>query len=397
MSEVTALEELVVGHAAQLRFRDLTAVTVERTKLLILDTVGAAIAAVGADGVESVERLSRRWGGPPQAGIIGYGSRAPGHVAAMVNATLARALELDDVHERGVVHATSTVVPIALAASEMVGGVNGEQFLAAVAMGIDLVCRLSMAPTVSLGGEEYSPRSMSYTYQLATLVGALVAAKIAGLDRPGLADALGNGYSQCAGNLQGLAEGSLMVRVQQGLSASSAIVAMELAQAGVGGIKRPLTGVYGWFQAYYRGAYAASAVTDGLGHRYEVDQVSIKPYACCKYGHNAIAAAVEIAADPQFRLEDVERVTGHRVQPGRVGPHLRPARGEGGRASAGRTRRPGAGPIQPALHGRLRAVASGLDGGGPDAGVPIRPGPGGAAEGPRGASRGRAAHKGGIA
>jgi 2-methylcitrate dehydratase PrpD len=121
-----------------------------------------------------------------------------------------------------------------------------------------------------------------------------------------VADAFGNGYSQCAGNLQGLAEGSLMVRVQQGLAASSAVLAMELARSGVGGIHQPLQGIYGWFQAFYGGRYDAAVLLDGLGERFEVDQVSIKPYACCKYGHNAIAAAVDITEDPAFALEQIE-------------------------------------------------------------------------------------------
>jgi 2-methylcitrate dehydratase PrpD len=309
VSETENLDELVVHHADRLRYDDLPTSTVERTKLVILDTMGAAIAAVGADGVEDVERLVRRWGGNPESGLIGYGTKGPAHNAALVNATLARALELDEVHERALVHSAATIVPVALAVSEQVGGIDGRQFLAAVAMGIDLTCRLAMAPTISLGGDSYTPRSMSYTYQVGTLVGSLVAAKLAGLGPQGMGDALGNAYSQCAGNLQSLAEGSLMVRIQQGLSASSAVVAMDLARAGVGGIRRPLQGVYGWFQAFYQGAYDPFVISDSLGETFEVERLSIKPYACCKYGHNAIAAAVEIAEDPQFDLDSVERVT----------------------------------------------------------------------------------------
>jgi 2-methylcitrate dehydratase PrpD len=100
-----------------------------------------------------------------------------------------------------------------------------------------------------------------------------------------------------------------MVRVQQGLAASSAVLAMELARGGVGGIRHPLQGIYGWFQAFYRGCYDPSVLLDGLGERFEVDQLSIKPYACCKYGHNAIAAAVEITEDPAFALDQIESVS----------------------------------------------------------------------------------------
>ncbi len=66
-----------------------------------------------------------------------------------------------------------------------------------------------------------------------------MAARLAGLDLDAMSDAFGNAYSQCAGNLQGLAEGSLMVKVQQGLSAGAAVTAMELARLDVGGIRQP--------------------------------------------------------------------------------------------------------------------------------------------------------------
>ncbi len=64
----------VVPYAHRLRFDDLPPSTVERTKMLVLDTSGAAIAAVGADGVEAVDarhlpdRDSRRFPGgrPPR-------------------------------------------------------------------------------------------------------------------------------------------------------------------------------------------------------------------------------------------------------------------------------------------------------------------------------------------
>ena len=305
----TDIDARLVQHAHDLRFEDLPPDTVARAKLVILDTIGAALAAIEADGVRPLEQLMRRWAGTPEAGVFGYGTRGPAHQAALVNATLARALELDDVHEKALVHATATVVPVALAVAEQAGPVDGREFLASVVMGIDLACRLSMAPVISLGGTEYEPRSMSYTYQTGTLAGSLVAARLAGLDREGMADAFGNGYSQCAGNLQGLAEGSVMVRVQQGLAASSAVLAMELARLGVGGIAHPLQGVYGWFRAFYRGRYDPSVLLDGLGARFEVDQLSIKPYACCKYGHNAIAAAVEITEDPAFALDQIEAVS----------------------------------------------------------------------------------------
>ena len=134
-------------------------------------------------------------------------------------------------HEIGLTHSTATMVPVASAVADRSGAVTGRELLTAVAVGIDLGVRLSMAPVTDLGGSAYQPRSMSRTYQTGTLAGSLVAARLTGLDVEVSKDAFGNAYSQCAGNLQGLAEGTLTVRVQQGVCAQSAVVAMELARS----------------------------------------------------------------------------------------------------------------------------------------------------------------------
>lgn len=301
--------EALVAHAQRTRFEDLPAQTAARTKLVILDTLGAALAALEADTCRPLRDLAVRWGGAPEATLIGYGDRVPAHHAAMVNGTLARALELDEVHEMALVHSAATIVPVALASAERWGRRDGKSFIAAVALGMDAGCRLSLAPTLRLGGADYVPRAISRTYTTGALAGSLTAAKLAGADAELMRNAFGDAYSQCGGNQQGLNEGVLSVRVQQGLCASQAIVAMELAGAGVTGTRESLEGKYGYYAAYWRGDYDRDAIVGELGKRFEGDNVSIKPYACCKYSHTGIAAAIEIASEPGFRVEDVDAVT----------------------------------------------------------------------------------------
>lgn len=309
MSAVHDASEDLVANAHRTRFEDLPAETVKRTKLVILDTLGAAIAALDADACRPLRDLVGRWGGAPEAGILGYGGRAPAHHAALVNATLARALELDEVHEQALVHSAATMIPVALAAAERWDRRDGKSFLTAVALGMDAGCRLSLAPTLRLGGDDYVPRAISRTYTTGALAGSLVAAYMADADLETMCDAFGVGYSQCGGNQQALNEGVLSVRVQQGLCASQAIIAMELAEAGVTGTRRSLEGKYGYYPAYWRGDYDRNAIVDELGQRFEGDNVSIKPYACCKYSHTAIAAAIDIASDPRFDVDAIEQVT----------------------------------------------------------------------------------------
>ena len=188
---------VLADHVREFPTGGLPAGTARRAAFLVLDTVGAAVAAVEADGVVQIRNVVRRSGATPEAGVWVTGERTNAAQAALVNATMARALELDDVHELGLTHATATMVPVALAMAARRPQLTGAELLTAIALGIDAGCRLSMAPISSLGGEGYVPRSMSRTYQTGVLAGSLVAARIAGADRQVTLDALGNGYSQC--------------------------------------------------------------------------------------------------------------------------------------------------------------------------------------------------------
>ena len=267
---------------------------------LALDTIGAAIAAHDAAGLPGIRRVIEGWGGRPDATVIGTGARVPAHNAALVNSALARAMELDDVHEQALVHATATTVPVALAVAEQAGGVSGRRFTDAVALGNDIACRLALAVDMRLGGADRRPRVMSLTYQTGVLAGSLVAGRVAGLGSGQLLDCLGVGYSQVAGNLQGLFEGTLTVRLQQGIAAQSAVMALEFARAGITGAHDALEGRAGWYPAFFGGryGYVRDRLTGGLGETFRGDEISIKPYACCKYGHNAITAAIALHDDP---------------------------------------------------------------------------------------------------
>lgn len=282
----------------------------KRTAEVILDAIGAAVAAHEAPGLPGIRDVIAGWGGRPDATVIGTAARVPAHHAALVNSALTRAMELDDVHEKALVHATATTVPVALAVAEQIGGVSGRRFVDAVTLGNDIACRLALALDMPLGGTDRRPRVMSLTYQAGVLAGSLVAGYLAGLDRAQLLDCLGVAYSQVAGNLQGLFEGTLTVRLQQGIAAQSAIMALEFARAGITGARQPLEGRAGWYPAFFGGRYRYSRdrLLRDLGTRFLGDEISIKPFACCKYGHNVITAVLALRTDPDVSAGSVHEV-----------------------------------------------------------------------------------------
>ena len=148
----------------------------------MLDFFGVALGGSAEAGVAEMRDLVLEWGGAPQSSILRWGDKVPAPNAAQVNATMAHSLDFDDVHEDAIMHPGVVAIPTALAMSEYVGGVSGQEFIAAVALGTDFICRLGLA---TRPGESIH----QYGWHLTTLFGymtaAAVAARLLGLDETG--------------------------------------------------------------------------------------------------------------------------------------------------------------------------------------------------------------------
>ena len=105
-----------------------------------------------------------------------------------------------------------------MAVAERKGKVSGREFITAVALGVDMMCRLALAtwPGYNPSSPErrekgYQSERVKQGWHLTTLMGYLGAAGAAGkllrLDEERMLHAFGIAYHQCSGNLQGRIEG----------------------------------------------------------------------------------------------------------------------------------------------------------------------------------------------
>jgi 2-methylcitrate dehydratase PrpD len=298
----------IARYVAGLTYDDIDEANREAVKRLTLDCLGAAVAAAFEPGVVELRELVTEWGGREDATLIQSGVRVPAHHAVAVNSTASRALEIDDVHETAVIHTSATIVPVALAMAERSSEpVSGKELIAAVAAGIEIANRISLASRVS-SDESFRVRRWSSTNLVATLAGALTAAKVARADAATTLHAFGYGYSNAAATKQGLADQALSVRVQHGVCSANGVVAAELALKGLTAPIHPLEGTYGFYRSFWDGEYDRNVILDGLGERMTITDVSIKPYPCCKFTHTAVAAAIAAGRDPRFDVKKVRRV-----------------------------------------------------------------------------------------
>lgn len=301
------------------RYEDLSPAVVEATKRSLLDAIGVMMAATTlGTGCDAFSDLARA-GGPGPCTLIGRGETATGPLAALANGALAHAIDFEDGHDRAPVHPNAVQIPAALAWAEMKGGVDGRTFLTALAVGCDLACRLGLSLTEDPAKHGWYPPPMLAAY------GATAAcAKIAGLSAEQTLDAFSLLLcsSVCSGEIK-YSPRSDMRAVRDAFPAQAAFQAVQLARVGVRGFDAPLEGKAGFFALYARGGFDPDVLLEGLGKRFEGENLTFKLWPSCRGTHAAIEGALAIRTevpDPIAQIAAIE-LTGHPVMAMLDAPH----------------------------------------------------------------------------
>lgn len=289
--------------ACHLHIEDLPEVAIAAAKMNIFDTLACMAAGSTAKGIGDLRGLANEWGGAPQATILAFGDKVPAHHAAWVNGAMAHARDYDDTHDAAVLHAGVTVIPAAFAAAEWRFGLNGADFIAAVAAGLETICRLGIATKIGIIESGYL-----YTSLFGHFAATVAAGRVLGLDESEMVNALGIVYSQVAGNHQVTRDGALTKRMQPGFAAKAALVSVQMAQRDIRGAQATFEGVDGFLRVYLREQCDRVALRQGLGTDFVFTQLSYKPYPCCRFNHTAIDAALGMRTQQKFRATRIRRI-----------------------------------------------------------------------------------------
>ena len=275
---------------------------IEHGRYRLLDTVGLCIAAgptpLGRSIHDGAVDLA---GGGGAATVIGFGTKCPPQIAAMVNGTLAHAMDFDDTHLPSLLHPSAPLVSAALAVAEC-HGKSGADVLNAVIAGNEIACRIAMAAPGAFHRKGLHPTGI-----VSTPVVALVCARLMGLDRDKVLHALGIACSQASGLLESFQDGTWVKTLHPGWSAHGGIVAAHLAKAGFTGPSTGLDGRFGLLRAMLDGPTTSldeAAVTEGLGDHWESRSNFYKLYPCAQ----VLLPFVELAVAAREEIGERDRV-----------------------------------------------------------------------------------------
>ncbi len=287
-------------------YKDLPAKTVEETKKQVLDFIGVAAGGYGQAGAKEVRELAIEWGGKPQSTIFGCGEKVPAPNAAQANATAVHSLDFDDVHEAAIMHPGVVTISTALAVSELGGTLSGKDFIQAVAVGGDMISRMGLA---TRPGDDIHKYGWHFTTLNGFMTSAAVASKIMGLTEEQMISAIGIGYHQSCGNGQAVKDGVLTKRLGPGFAVRGGIQSAMLAQKGVTGAQNSMEGVQGYYKVYHGNCYSRDILVGELGKRFESENISIKPYPCCRGTHPTIDASLALATENDINPDEIDHIT----------------------------------------------------------------------------------------
>ena len=287
-----------------LQFDDIPPEVVDKTKRLILDTLGVSLGSTRIDFVKSALDLVAGWGGAPEATLIGRGIRVPAHNAALCNGILGHGQDYDDTHTESVVHPSAALVPVALAVAERTGR-SGREMLAALIGGLEATIRIAL-PALN----KFHLRGFHTTSVAATFGAALIAAKLEKLGLRRTVDAVGISGSFTSGLLECIPAASGAKRLHAGWGALCGIVAAQLARGDYTGPNTVFEGKLGVYNSFLRGeSLDLSVIFNGLGRDWETLDVRPKLYPCCHYLQSFLDSAAALRREHKVRAEDITGIS----------------------------------------------------------------------------------------
>ncbi len=292
--------ERFADHVVATRFEDIPDEAIRAAKVFVLDSLGVGLAGTRAPWVGEWTGASRAMTPGSGARVWGTGAELPAPAAAALIGYLIHNSEYDCIHEKAVLHPMAVPFSALIAEADARGGIDGRTLLRATVLRVDVACHIGS--TVRNGLRFFRPAVGGGFGAVAALGAAL------DLDRERLLNAFGLYYAQAGGTMQAHTEGSPLLAMQVGFNARNAVTAVQLAEAGLPGLRGTLEGRFGYLNLM-EGDFDAAALTAGLGRVWRMTEVAHKPFPSGRATHGIMDALRELTAEHGFAGADVVSVS----------------------------------------------------------------------------------------
>ncbi len=319
----TIIQQLA-DFALKTRWEDLPPSIVQETKMILMDSIGCALVASQTDKGKINFSLAKRFGGTPEASVIGSGFKVALSTATMINGELMFTPDYISMIASG--NEPSYVLPAILAMAESTGA-SGKELILSTAIGLEISTRLARA-TLRQTIDPNDPKPIPVLHQLkrhgnaySNFGAAAGAGRLIRLDRTQMAHALGIAGHMCAvmthGRYGSAGQRWTLKYGAPGWQSTGAMSAVLYAQMGYTGDLTQLDDAENgfWYLVGYLDWYPKH-ITEELGKTWLYNYgMQYKPYPTCSMWHGVLYCLYEIIEKNNLSPEEIEGVKAYAMVP----------------------------------------------------------------------------------
>lgn len=292
--------EELARFAATVKYDEIPERVREHCKNLLLDTLACALPGHQGEETHQVAALATALAQSKESSIIG-GDRLSLAGATLLNGYLITAVTMCDVHRPTTSHITPEVMPPALAVAER-DAMSGRDLLTALAVGCETTTRVG----IGLDYQAFRARGFHGPGVIGPFGAAAAVGRLLGFNPDTMASAFGLAGSQAAGTFA--AWGTPTVKFHQCRGALSGLMAALLAQQQFVATRQFLTAADGGLYNSYSNGGRPEAVIEGLGERWELEQIALRLWPSASTIQGLITALFDLVEKYDIRLDQTRKL-----------------------------------------------------------------------------------------
>ena len=290
----------IAAYVAGAHQRQFPPAVMQAATTALIDFIGVAVGAVDEPPVIPVRRVAIDWQARGDARIF-LGPRTTPALAALVNGTMAHAMDYDDAHQMGAGHISCPCWSTAFALANQLHS-SEQATLAAFITGFEVMARLGGGGPTGVGRNLHR-RGLHPTSILGRIGAAVVASVLMRLDLQKIEYALGIAATTAGGLIGSF--GTHAKPFHGGKAAMDGILAAQLAAHGFESATHLLETEKGLLDAIIQDRAVEVPPLD-FDARWEILRNGFKPYASCRGTHASIQTARKLA--PRLVGKTITRV-----------------------------------------------------------------------------------------
>ena len=274
--------------------------TLHSARRALLDWHGALIAGADTEAASKLREAYVEELGVGHCSVAGTQKKAFSRAAAFMNGTISHIAEFDDIFRDGAYHPACPTISAAFALAESRND-SIEDLLAAIIIGYEVSTRISKV---------IQPSHYKYFHTTGTVGvfgSAAACSYLLRLNVSQACDALATAGTFASGLQQAFRSDSMTKPMHPGHAAEVGLNAAMTAQAGMTGTPDLLEGDAGFGAALCENP-RWEELLEGLGSRWNIEQMTFKNHGCCGHNFPAIDAVSHLLDDHPIDIDQIKKI-----------------------------------------------------------------------------------------